>query len=76
MTIRLSGAESARIATLAKKRKVSRSELVRQALAALERGERKSALDDWREVVGMVEEGPRDLATNPKHLKGFGRWRR
>jgi hypothetical protein len=26
-----------------------------------------------REGCGIVKQGPRDLATNPKHMKGFGR---
>jgi|CXWL01.1.fsa_nt_gi predicted transcriptional regulator len=73
MTVRLSRRESARVATMAKKRKMTRSELVRQALAQLDAGENRSALDDLAELVGVVREGPRDLATNPKHLSGFGR---
>lgn len=73
MTIRLSRAESARVARLAKKKRVSRSEVMRQGLLALERSEAESAWHDWRDVVGMVRGGPRDLATNPKHLKGYGR---
>ena len=73
MTIRLSHRESARVATLASKRKVTRSELVRQALAELERREKKTALDDLKDLVGVIKDGPVDLATNPKHLKGFGR---
>ena len=75
MTIRLSPQESARVASLANKRKITRSELIRQALAALERGQAKSLLDDWRDAIGIVD-GPRDLATRPGHLKGLGRWRR
>lgn len=72
MTIRLSRQESARIARLSKQRKVNRSELVRQALAALEAHQERSALDELGELVGAIKNGPRDLATNPKHLKGFG----
>lgn len=75
MTIRLSRRESARLASLANRRKISRSELIRQALAALERGQGKSLLDDWRDVIGIVD-GPLDLATRPDHLNGLGRWRR
>jgi Arc/MetJ-type ribon-helix-helix transcriptional regulator len=72
MTIRLTRKESARVARLAKRRRVSRSEVVRQGIEALE-GAEKSALDAWRDAVGIVKTGPRDLATNRKHLKGFGR---
>jgi len=75
MTIRLSRRESARVASLASKRKVTRSELVRQALAALEQKHGKTLLDDWGDSIGIVD-GPRNLATHPAHLKGLGRWRR
>ncbi len=73
MTIRLSRRESARVATLAKKRKVTRSELMRQALSHLDDAGERSALDDLEDLVGIIKNGPRDLATNPKHMKGFGR---
>lgn len=73
MTVRLSRRESARVASLAKKRKVTRSELVRQALAQLEAAEPRNALDDLAELVGVVRQAPRDLATHPKHLSGFGK---
>ena len=73
MTIRLSRRESAKVASLAKKRKVTRSEVVRQAIAQLETGTAKSALDDLKDLVGLIKDGPTDLATNPKHMKGFGR---
>ena len=73
MTIRLSRKESARVARLAKKRKISRSEVMRQGITALERSVEVSAYDVWNDVVGVAQGGPRDLATNPKHLKGYGR---
>ena len=74
ITIRLSRKESARVARLAKQRKVTKSRLVRDALAALPDAEPRSAYDDWKHVIGIVE-GPPDLSTNPKYMKGFGRWR-
>lgn len=72
MTIRLSPNESARVARLAKAKKVSRSEVMRQGIAALEKSEEKTAFDAWRDVVGIAQGGPKDLATNPKHMKGYG----
>ena len=73
MTIRLSREESARVATLAQKRKMTRSDLVRAALRLLEESQERSALDDLSDLVGVVKGAPRDLATNPKHMKGFGK---
>ena len=73
MSIRLSHRESARIATLARKRRVPSSAVVRQAIAELDLREPRTLLDDWRDVAGSVSGGPKDLATNPRHLKGLGR---
>lgn len=75
-TIRLSRRESARIARLAKERKVTRSKLVRDALAAIGDSGKQTAADGWRDTQGIIKSGLTDLATNPKHLKGFGRWRK
>lgn len=73
LTIRLSRQESARVATLAKKRGTGRSEVVRRALALLDDEEPRTLLDDWRDIAGSAAGGPKDLATNPRHLKGLGR---
>lgn len=73
MTIRLSRKESARVARLAKKKRVSRSEVVRQGIAALEAGDGPSALDAWGDAVGVAHGAPGDLSTNKKHLTGYGR---
>ena len=56
---------------------LSKSELVRRALAAYlnprpEPGFR-SALDEAGDLVGCFEGGPPDLASNPRHLDDFGR---
>jgi hypothetical protein len=75
MTIRLTRRESARVARLAKKRMTTRSKLVRDAIAKLEDSEPRTAYDDWRDFFGVVDSGVTDLATNPRHLKGLGRWR-
>jgi len=50
------------------------SELVRRGLRLVlkEIGLRGSALDLAGESVGRFRKGPRDLARNKKHLKGFG----
>ena len=55
---------------------VSRSELVRRAITAyLGRGQAPfvSALDQAGDLAGCFSGGPKDLASNPKHLKDFGR---
>ncbi|CAG0953962.1 hypothetical protein BURK2_00355 [Burkholderiales bacterium] len=57
---------------------VTRSELVRRAIESYLRAQtegesRGGLLDRAGDLVGCFEGGPKDLASNPKHLAGFGR---
>ena len=60
----------------AKVRRVSKSALVRESLeAALRRRSDRGAASCYdlaRDLAGKVDGLPRDLATNPKYMKGFG----
>ena len=60
----------------AKARRVSKSALVRESLeAALRRRPRRSAAtcyDLARDLAGTIKGLPRDLASNPKYMEGFG----
>jgi hypothetical protein len=59
----------------AKARRVSKSALVRESLeTALRRRSRRgpSCHDLARDLAGIVKGLPRDLATNPKYMEGFG----
>lgn len=51
------------------------SEILRRGLklVAQEEDRRLNALDLAGRSVGRFRNGPRDLSTNQKHLKGFGR---
>lgn len=60
------------LSDLAKRRKSSRSALVREALEALAKGKRRSVTAAVDELGASVE-GPTDLSTNPKHMAGYGR---
>ena len=60
------------LSELARRRKSSRSALVREALEALVKGTRRSVTAAVDELVTPVE-GPADLSTNPKHMIGYGR---
>ncbi len=73
LSIRLTRKESARVARVARKRKVTRSQVVRDALATLEAPRAGTVLDAWADAVGIVDDAPRDLSTNPRHLAGLGR---
>jgi len=52
----------------------SESELVRHGLSLVfkEFGKKPSALAAAGRSVGKFKKGPKDLATNKKHLDGFG----
>lgn len=57
---------------LARSRGASRSALVREALESLAKGQWRSVTSLAGSLVGSVE-GPTDLATNRKHMSGYGR---
>lgn len=60
------------LSDLARRRKSSRSALVREALETLASGKRRSVTAMVDELVGTLD-GPADLSTNPKHLSGYGK---
>jgi len=57
---------------LARARRSSRSALVREAIESLAKGKRRSVTALANDLVGSVD-GPTDLATNRKHMAGYGR---
>ena len=60
------------LSDLARRRKSSRSALVREALEGLAAGGRRSVTAAVDVLVGSLD-GPIDLSTNPKHLAGYGK---
>jgi predicted transcriptional regulator len=61
-----------RLTELSRRRKISRSALLREALEAFgdRRGQSVSALAS--DLAGSLV-GPRDLSTSPKHMVGYGK---
>jgi len=57
---------------LARRRNSSRSSLLREAVEALAKGPRRSVTSLARDLIGSVQ-GPRDLASNAKHMAGYGK---
>ena len=59
-----------------KARRLSKSALVRESLEAVLRHRSRrgavSCYDLARDLAGTVKGLPRDLATNPKYMEGFG----
>ena len=66
----------AKLERLAKARKQTKSELLREALEQMLDGTRcrkpVSALELAGDLAGCLE-GPGDLSTNPKYMEGYGR---
>ncbi len=80
LTCKLPSALDGRLADLAKRRGVSKSVLVREAIEA-KIVEEESApkrrpanlIEALGDSVGSIASGKRDLARNKKRLKGYGR---
>ena len=60
------------LSDLARRRKSSRSAVVREALEGLTTGGRRSVTAAVDGLVAPLD-GPTDLSTNPKHLAGYGK---
>lgn len=81
LTIELPDDLAARLAAASAQTHVPPAQLVRTVLekalpAAGFPVEGPSAYDLMKDGFGCVSSGVRDLATNPKHMEGFGQWRR
>jgi hypothetical protein len=75
ISLKLPAELESQLARLSRQRSVTRSEIVRAALEAyLATGTAapRSCLDLAGDLPGSLE-GPADLASNPRHLKGYGR---
>jgi hypothetical protein len=76
LTLKVPGALAGRLTELARRRGISRSALVREALQALlENGrprKRPTVLELAGDLCGCVE-GPGDLSYNKKYMEDFGR---
>lgn len=57
---------------LARRRRSSRSALVREALELLAQGKRWSVTAMVDALIGGVD-APRDLSSNPRHMTGYGK---
>jgi hypothetical protein len=75
VTLKLPRVLAGRLRSLSRKNGKSQAELLREGLTLRLDAEATqgtgSVLDLIEDLVGSLE-GPRDLSTNPKHLRGFG----
>lgn len=76
LTIRLPKQLEARLAALARRRGTSKSALVVEAIERIVNEAEKSkpftVLELVHDLVGIAD-GPSDLSTNPKHMRGYGK---
>ena len=77
LTLKVTETLAEQLQRVASQRRLPKSQIVREALEAALRHDRvhstPSAHDLMKRGCGVVKGGPRDLASNPKHLAGFGR---
>jgi predicted transcriptional regulator len=74
LTIKLPPQLSARVTRMAKKRHLSRSALVREALELLTADQSgETFIDRVSQHIGVGRDLPADLLTIPDHMKGYGR---
>ena len=76
MSLKVPSALDDRVSAAARKRRLTKSALVREVLESYLTGTAVavagSFLELARELVGCVE-GPGDLSHNPKRMRGYGR---
>lgn len=73
VSVRLPEHLDCRLTALAKKRRTSRAQVLRDALEAFaKRSGRLTGSDLAGDLIGSVD-GPGDLSTNPKYMAGYGR---
>ena len=77
LTIKIPLALESQLRNASQRLQMSRSELVRRALEAYlnrpnDGPQAPSALSLAGDLAGCFDGGPADLASNPKHLEGFG----
>lgn len=71
LSIRLDSDLVRRLDREAARARLTRSGYIRSVLRASLRDRRASAYDALAQYAGIVD-GPSDLSTNPKYMKGFG----
>ena len=73
LSIKVPAAVSARVVRLARSRGATVSAVVRDAIEQYAPADKPSFAEAAKAWIGSLDGGPGDLATNPRHLKGFGK---
>lgn len=74
LTCKIPDKLSAHLEAAARQRRVSKSQIVREAIAASLRKKKWAvcAFDLIKDACGIIKGGPKDYASHRRHLKGFG----
>lgn len=76
ITCKIPDTLNARLEAEASRKLLSKSALVREALErslGTPKPAKQTAFKRMKHLCGIVEDGPRDLSTNPKYMKDFGK---
>ena len=82
LTLELNDSLATRLQSASAKRHIAPEQFVRETIEralqeGLELDENSPSLRELMgNAIGCMDSGIGDLATNPKHLEGFGQWRR
>lgn len=71
VTVKFSRSEFSRLETLAKSSRRTKSDVLREALAASARAKSASLLEEMAPYIGKLS-GPSELSINKEHMKGYG----
>ena len=80
ITFKVSSETGSALKAAAARKRITTSKYLRDLVEGKLKREKpfKSAYDAMMEIgaIGCVNSGKKDLATNPKYMKGYGAWRR
>ena len=80
ISLKIPDAVGARLQGVAARTRISKSEYVRKTLISALNADaveaKPSAFELIQDIAGTVSSGKKDMATNPKYMKGYGKWRR
>lgn len=78
LTLKVPREMATKLEAVAAKKRLPKSKYIRDALGmALDKEEIEPSLYDlMKDGLGCFDSGKTDKSTNPKYMKGFGKWRK
>jgi len=77
ITLKVPHVMAAKLEAVVARKRVPKSKYVRDALnAALKKEKEQPTMYDlMKDAIGCFDSGKTDVSTNPKYMKGYGKWR-